>query len=146
MEHLSRRAFTFGFVLFTFALLVSSATDDNSKTVNAGNVDSVSKVGETSSDKKTEPETKSNDTTVKKPDAASESAERKNCTESSNDTDCQEDQSFVTRFWDKMANNRDMLFRTMYVLLGVTGIVIIYFIVRAVRWVFNEINYISLRK
>ncbi|KAH9520389.1 hypothetical protein Btru_060643 [Bulinus truncatus] len=33
----------------------------------------------------------------------------------------------------KIEDNKDMLLRTLYVTLGVTGIVIIYFIVRAVR-------------
>ena len=134
MEHLSRRAFTFGFVLFTFTLLVSSATDDNAQTVGAGNAGSLSKVDKTLGAERTETQTSTNVsvTTVKKPDAASETVDKKNCTAGSNETDC-DDESFVTRFWDKMANNRDMLFRTMYVLLGVTGIVIIYFVVKAVR-------------
>ena len=132
MEQLSRRAFTYGFVVFTFALLVSSATEDSSKTVSTGNVGSVSKV-ETSGTQKIETQTQTNVTNAKKPDAASESAERNNCTAGSNETDCEDNRSFVTKFFDKMANNRDMLFRTMYGLLGVTGIVIVYFIVRAVR-------------
>lgn len=129
MDQLSKRAFTVGFVLFTLALLVSSATDDASKAVKA--VVPVSNPGAESQ----QPPTNATVTNTKKPDVASQSLVRPNCTDGSNGTDCIDKRSFVSKFWDKMANNRDMLFRTMYVLLGVTGIVIVYFIVRAVRYV-----------
>ena len=35
--------------------------------------------------------------------------------------------------WNKITENKEMLQRAFYVLLGVTGIVVVYFIVRAIR-------------
>lgn len=133
MDQLSKRAFTVGFVLFTLALLVSSATDDASKSSNT--VKAVVPRKSNPGAESQQPPTNATVTNTKKPDVASQSLVRPNCTDGSNGTDCIDERSFVSKFWDKMANNRDMLFRTMYVLLGVTGIVIVYFIVRAVRYV-----------
>ncbi|KAL8602332.1 hypothetical protein ACOMHN_022845 [Nucella lapillus] len=137
MERQSKRAFTFCFVVFSLFLIVSSATDDKAepqsdehKSVDKS-VASVSKVSGNGDAGRTE-EQKGNDANAKKPDAASEGL-KKNCTSGNeNDTACQDGRSFITKVWDNVSENRDMLLRTMYVLLGVTAVVIVFFIIRSV--------------
>lgn len=51
----------------------------------------------------------------------------------SNSTLCKDDTESYGSILNKMAENKGMLWRTLCVSLGVTGIVIIYFVVRAVR-------------
>ena len=57
-----------------------------------------------------------------------------NCTDT-NGTACQTDNnpSTLTKLKDMYNEHKGMLMRSFYVLIGVTGIVIIYFIVRTVR-------------
>lgn len=50
-----------------------------------------------------------------------------------NDTQCQE----YGGIWKKLQDNKGMLLRTLYVLIGITSIVIVYFVVRAWRCVFK---------
>ncbi|XP_046545277.1 membrane protein FAM174B-like [Haliotis rubra] len=52
-----------------------------------------------------------------------------------NSTDCTKGtgNGYFTKVMEQITKNKDMLLRTMYVLIGVTGIVIIYFVVRAWR-------------
>jgi hypothetical protein len=134
MEPFAKRAFFFG-VVFTFSLLLlitcgsaadpvetAVGTNDKSGSANSGS-DSVPKVINAD-------ETSNNGTApVKKPVSASDT----NCT-NSNSTECQPDnKSFFNSMWNKVEDNKDMLMRTMYVLLGVTGIVVIYFMVKAIR-------------
>ena len=126
-----------------FVLIVSSATDTNPDSGQGSQDSKGNKPVDSSSENeqqqqpidKTDAQTKPNITNVSphKPDATSESAEKKNCSTGSNDTDCEDKRSFVTKFWDNVTENREMLKRTMYVLLGVTGVVIVYFVVRTVR-------------
>ncbi|XP_059165118.1 membrane protein FAM174A-like [Physella acuta] len=53
--------------------------------------------------------------------------------ETKNNTSHNEENSEATSIFTQMKDNKDMLMRTMYVTLGVTGIVVVYFIIRAVR-------------
>lgn len=53
--------------------------------------------------------------------------------ETKNNTSPNEKADEASSIFSQMKDNKDMLMRTMYVTLGVTGIVVIYFIVRAVR-------------
>ncbi|KAJ8303927.1 hypothetical protein KUTeg_017510 [Tegillarca granosa] len=46
-----------------------------------------------------------------------------------NDSNCQE----YGGIWKKIQDNKGMLLRTLYVLIGITSIVIIYFVLRAWR-------------
>lgn len=45
-----------------------------------------------------------------------------------------------TGFFGSFSENKDMLLRTLYVLIGVTSVVILYFVFRAWRWVMWTIN------
>lgn len=159
MELFVKRAFIFHVVLFSVSFtIVSSATDVKpqqladgtatgsgstsstiiSNTKLGNSAQAINNPHETPTVSKDEAAagrtvTKANETApapVKKPDSATES----NCTDGSNSTDClQDNKPLYRQFLDKLEANRDMLFRTMYVLLGVTGIVIIYFIIKTVR-------------
>ncbi|XP_076465727.1 uncharacterized protein LOC143297323 [Babylonia areolata] len=136
MERQSNRAFTFCFVVFTLFLIVSSATDDQSKSDEHNTVDnsvaSVSKVDGNVNGERTEG-VQGNVTSVKKPDAASESFGKNCTTPDKNDTDCKADnKSLVTKLLDNLSQNREMLWRAIFVLLGVTGIVVIFYIIKAV--------------
>lgn len=50
-----------------------------------------------------------------------------------NATTCESDNGFMKSILKRMSDNSAMLFRTMFVLLGVTGIVVVYFVFRAIR-------------
>ena len=56
-----------------------------------------------------------------------------NCSDSQNGTKCIKEDGYIKKLVEQMSENKGMLWRTLCVSLGVTGIVVIYFVVRAVR-------------
>ncbi|KAK7475128.1 hypothetical protein BaRGS_00033620 [Batillaria attramentaria] len=130
MAQVSKRAFTSLFLLVTFSLLVSSA-HSSSEVENKNQPQVPDATGDGKPVDSPPVDTNSapnNVSNVQKPSAASG-----NCTDK-NDTQCTDGTNWgITSLWSKVSQNRDMLLRTMYVLFGVTGVVIIYFVVRALR-------------
>lgn len=125
MAQVAKRALISCCLLVTFALLVSGASsvvDTDTKPANADvNKDETPPVDTNTPQK--------NGSDVRKPSAA-----LSNCT-NSNGTECAEDDTNggISSIFSNFIQNRDMLLRTMYVLFGVTLVVIVYFIVRALR-------------
>lgn len=57
-----------------------------------------------------------------------------NCTNTTNDTSCEADGQGVTGYFRKMvSDNKDMLLRTFYVVISITGIIIVYFVIKMIR-------------
>lgn len=79
-----------------------------------------------------------NDTEVTKPLVSGDL--EGNCTANGTNK-CPSEGNVFQRIWE----NREMLMRTMYVLFAVTGIVVLYFVVRAFRWVVSFVHEIAYR-
>ena len=60
-----------------------------------------------------------------------------NCTSEGNDTTCKEagGQGVTGYFRRMVSDNKDMLLRTFYVVISITGIIVVYFIIKTVRYV-----------
>lgn len=130
MAQVSKRALTSVCLLVTFALLVPTASSEVSGSVTdkKPDLDTSKVVAKPPEDNSSVNNTKAS---VQKPSAASDT----NCT-NTNDTACGDhgaDDGYFKSLMKKITENRDMLLRTMYVLFGVTGVIIIYFIARAWR-------------
>ena len=54
------------------------------------------------------------------------------------DNDTGKEESGVKHFMKTLQDNKGMLLRTFYVLMGVTAIVVVYFVVRAWRFVLHK--------
>ncbi|KAL4227846.1 hypothetical protein ACF0H5_013284 [Mactra antiquata] len=66
-----------------------------------------------------------------KPDVNSKTTDNKNVTNVNNTSD--NDMKGAPGWYQKVVENKGMLMRTFYVLIGVTSIVVIYFVIRAWR-------------
>ena len=58
-----------------------------------------------------------------------------NCTDTSNGTSCDGGQGVTGYFRKMVSDNKDMLLRTFYVIISITGIIIVYFVIKMIRYV-----------
>ncbi|KAK2141853.1 hypothetical protein NP493_1044g00022 [Ridgeia piscesae] len=77
------------------------------------------------------PSTTTTSTTTKQPDVVAHSNAQKNMTTGVNSTNSESDHGYG--FKKRIMENQGMLTRTMYVLIGITAIILLYFGVRMVR-------------
>lgn len=108
------------FVLFLCILVTQNHATSSSNDVRDADVDIAKRDVDSVSKKSTAPETKT-DAPVKP------SVSKDNSTSNSTNSDDNDD------FIGSLVENKDMLLRTLYVLIGVTSIVILYFVFRAWR-------------